>query len=342
MPDPRFLVVRLGSLGDIVHTFPAVAALRELFPTSQTIWLTHPRWKFLVETSRLATEVWTVESRSIASLGEVIHQIRQTSWDAAIDYQGLWKSATIPFFGRVPRRIGFSSRTVREFGVPVLYTDRVDAGAAHVAEQNGELSQRAGAKLAIAPFSLQIPGVDQSAACAFLRDQKIKRYVVLSPGGGWRSKCWPAERFGTLARRLRESLTLHCVVNIGPGDDDLVQPLLATAAGDGAPPIFNGTLGQLMALLKGAACIIAGDTGPLHLAVALGTPSVALFGPTNPDRNGPFRGPAAASSTARDIVLRAPGVVTTHKRRDVSDPSMLALTVDQVFDSVQECLGASA
>ena len=340
MVDPPFLVVRLGSLGDIVHTFPAVAALRESFSASQIIWLTHPRWRFLVETSGLASEVWAVESRSLASLGEAIHQIRQNTWDAAIDYQGLWKSATLPFFGRVPRRIGFSSRTVREFGVPLLYTDAVHSTATHVAEQNGQLSQRAGAKLATAPFSLQIPAVDQSAACAFLREQKIERYVVLSPGGGWRSKCWPAERYGALARRLSESLALRCVVNIGPGDDDLAPPLLA-ASGAAAPPVFHGTLGQLMALLKGAACIVAGDTGPLHLAVALGTPSVPLFGPTNPARNGPFRGPSAAPSTC-DIVLRAPGVVTTHRRRNEPDPSMLALTVDQVFDSVKQCLGALA
>ena len=339
MPDARFLVVRLGSLGDIVHTFPAVAALRESLPSAQIVWLTHPRWKFLVETTRLASEVWTVESRSLPSLRESIRRIRQNCWTAAIDYQGLWKSATLPFFGRAPRRIGFSSRTVREFGVPLLYTDRVDASAAHIAEQNGELSQRAGAKLATASFSLQIPAEEQSVVCSFLREKQLDRYVVISPGGGWRSKCWPAERFGALARLLAESLAFRCVVNIGPGDEDLVQPLLA-AAGNSSPVVYRGSLGQLMALLKGAAGIIAGDTGPLHLAVALGTPSVALFGPTDPARNGPFR--TERSAMQSDIVLRAPGVVTSHKRRNLPDASMLALTVEQVFDSVQKLLGAPA
>src|ERR1700722_16031682 len=120
MAERRFLVVRLGSLGDIVHTFPAVAALRESFPTSEIVWLTHPRWRALIDSSSLASEVWTVETRALSSLRDVIRHLRQKPWTAAIDYQGLWKSAMLPFFAGVKRRIGFSSATIREFGVPVL------------------------------------------------------------------------------------------------------------------------------------------------------------------------------------------------------------------------------
>src|SRR6202007_1409636 len=93
MSEPRFLVVRLGSLGDIVHTFPAVAGLRKSFPSSDIIWATHPRWKFRVAISSLASEVWTVETRSLPSLRETLRRIRHKRWDASIDYQGLWKSA---------------------------------------------------------------------------------------------------------------------------------------------------------------------------------------------------------------------------------------------------------
>jgi heptosyltransferase I len=338
MSEPRFLVVRLGSLGDIVHTFPAVAALRESFPSAEIVWLTHPRWKFLIETSRLASDIWTVESRSLPSVRDIIRRIRQSSWTAAIDYQGLWKSATLPFFGGIPRRIGFSSRSVREFGVPVLYSDRVNVRTSHIADENGQLSQRAGAKFPTAAFTLQIPEIDQSAICTFLREHQIQRYIVLSPGGGWHSKCWPAERFGALAQRLRESFGMRAIINIGPGDEHLLQPLLA-ASGRSSPAVFKGTLGQLMALLKGAVGIVAGDTGPLHLAVALGTWSVALYGPTNPARNGPFRGPG--ESPQRDTVLRHAGAVTSHQRRDEADPSMLALSVDEVFAAVEKSLGAS-
>ena len=156
MPEPRFLVVRLGSLGDIVHTFPAVSGLRDTFPNAEIVWLTHPRWKLLVESSRLASQVWATETRSILSLRRIIEALRTTRWDAAIDYQGLWKSAALPFFGGIKRRIGFSSETIREFGVPVLYTDRVDCTAIHIADQNGELSLRAGARQAVSPFTLKL------------------------------------------------------------------------------------------------------------------------------------------------------------------------------------------
>jgi ADP-heptose:LPS heptosyltransferase len=340
MPEPRFLVVRLGSLGDIIHTFPAVAALRESFPSARIVWLTHPRWAFLVQSSRLATEVWSMETRALSSLRETLRRLRQIPWSAAIDYQGLWKSAMLPFFGGVTRRIGFSSATIREFGVPVLYTERVKTSKAHIAEQNGDLSLRAGAHRGTAPASLQIPQEDQAAVGSHLLAQRLDRYIVLSPGGGWRSKCWPAERFGVLCRKLHDSLELRCVVNVGPGDDELATALVG-ASGDAAPFLYGGNLGELMALLRGASCIVAGDTGPLHLAAALGTPTVALFGPTDPARNGPYRSDEAPGSEHKHIVLRAAGVRTTHKRDSQPHPSMLALSVDQVFDAVCRCIGAA-
>jgi heptosyltransferase I len=338
MSEPRFLVVRLGSLGDIIHTFPAVAALRESFSAARIVWLTHPRWGFLVQSSGLASEVWTVETRALSSLRRMIRRVRQVSWSGAIDYQGLWKSAMLPFFGGVRRRIGFSSATIREFGVPLLYTERVRTSKTHIAEQNGELSICAGAQRGIASVTLQIPQRDQAAVCARLRAQGLDRYIVLSPGGGWRSKCWPAERFAALCRKLRESLGLRCLVNAGPDDDDLAASL-ASASGDADPFVYRGSLGELMALLRGAACIVSGDTGPLHLAVALGTPAVALFGPTDPARNGPYPGDATPSSSQKNIVLRAPNVRTTHARGSQPHPSMLAISVDQVFDAVSRRVG---
>jgi heptosyltransferase-1 len=338
MPEPRFLVVRLGSLGDIIHTLPAVAALRESFPAANIVWLTHPRWAFLVQSSGLASEVWTVETRALSSLRQVIPRLRQGNWSAAIDYQGLWKSAMLPFLGGVTRRIGFSSATVREFGVPLLYTERANTSKAHIADQNGDLSLLAGAQRGTAPISLQIPRQDQAAVCARLRAQGLDRYIVLSPGGGWRSKCWPIERFAALCRKLRASRNLRSVVNIGPDDSDLVAPFLA-ACGDADPLVYRGSLGELMALLRGAACIVSGDTGPLHLAVALGTHAVALFGPTDPARNGPYSGSTTQLSEQKNTVLRVSGVRTTHARGSQPHPSMLGIAVDQVFEAVARQVG---
>jgi len=338
MSEPRFLVVRLGSLGDIIHTFPAVAALRESFPQAQIVWLTHPRWSFLVHRSNLASKVWTVETRALASLREVTRRLRQNPWSAAIDYQGLWKSAMLPFLGGVTRRIGFSSATIREFGVPILYTERVKTRKAHVAEQNGDLSLRADSQRGTAPVNLQIPERDRVSVCSVLRAQRLERYVVLSPGGGWRSKCWPAERYGALAHKLWEAAGVRCVVNAGPGDNDLAAVLVGSSGG-AEPFVYSGDLGELMALLKGAACVVGGDTGPVHLAAALDTPVVALFGPTDPARNGPYSNTRETSCEQNNIVLRALGVRTTHARHAQTHPSMLTITVDAVFDAVCRSIG---
>jgi heptosyltransferase-1 len=121
----------------------------------------------------------------------------------------------------------------------------------------------------------------------------------------------------------------------------LAAPLVA-ASGDAAPFVYRGSLGELMTLLRNAACVVGGDTGPLHLAAALGTPTVALFGPTDPARNGPYRGGDTQPSNRKDIVLRAVAVRTTHQRGSQPHPSMLAITVDQVFDAVCRCVGVAA
>jgi heptosyltransferase-1 len=126
---------------------------------------------------------------------------------------------------------------------------------------------------------------------------------------------------------------LRCVVNYGPGEDDLALAV-GECSGDAEPVPYNGPLGPLMALLRNAACIVGGDTGPLHLAIALGTPAVAIYGPTDPIRNGPYRSNA--------IVLRAPNVATTHTRNDQTDPSMLQIQVPEVFAAIRQCLGVSA
>jgi heptosyltransferase-1 len=359
MAEQRFLVVRLGSLGDIVHTFPAVSALRESFPRAEIIWLTQQRWKPLVASSGLASRIWVTDTRKLSASVKTIREIRARRFAAAIDYQGLWKSASLPFLARVPRRIGFSAESIREAGVPLLYTETVQALSAHVADQNGELSRLAGARNPVAPFSLHVSPVGDDALFKFLRSRNVDRYVVLSPGGGWRSKCWPAERFGALCQLIASSRGCACVVNYGPGEEDLAAQV-RSSSGPGEPLLFNGEIGPLMSLLRNAICVVGGDTGPLHLAAGLATPVIALFGPTDPVRNGPYHVPEAGSvstsagttigknarakpatsNNTRDIVLRAPNVVTTHSRSEITHPSMLELQVDEVFDAVRRTLQA--
>jgi len=327
MTEPRFLVLRLGSLGDIVHTFPAVSGLRNSFPNAEIIWLTHPKWEFIVKSSALASEVWTIDTRDWSNLRGMLNRIRQHRFETAIDYQGLWKSAAIPLLARIPRRIGFSSETVRETGVSWLYTERVRvASGRHIADQNGELSLRAGASPAIGDVNLRVAGEDEKIVRARLATEGIDDYVVLSPGGGWRSKCWPAERYGLLALKIFQNFGLRSVINLGPGEDDLAEAVMRSA-GPAQPMSFSGSLGHLLALLKNASAVVAGDTGPLHLADALGSRVVAIFGPTDPKRNGLYG--------KSGIVLRWEGAARTHKRNLETDESLLHITVDEVLEALR-------
>lgn len=326
MTEPRFLIVRLGSLGDILHSFPAVSGLRNSFSNAEIIWLTHPKWEFLVRTFECASDVWTVDTRDWNNVRSILQRIHRHRFDTAIDYQGLWKSAAFPFLARVPRRIGFSSATVRESGVPLLYTDRVNVNSAqHIVDQNAELSVRAGAKEPTHSVRLKLNPEDERIVAARLLQEGIDDYVVLSPGGGWRSKCWPPDRYGLLAKKLAADFSIRSVINVGPGEDDLASAV-SQNAGDSRPLHFSGSLGQLMSLLNGASAVVAGDTGPLHLADALGTKVIAIFGPTDPARNGPYH----RSGT----VLRWEGATTTYKRGAESDESLLHISVDEVLQAL--------
>jgi ADP-heptose:LPS heptosyltransferase len=326
MTEARFLIVRLGSLGDILHAFPAVSGLRDSFPNAEIVWLTHPKWEFLVKTCACTSYVWTVDTRDWANLRSILQRIRRHQFHTAIDFQGLWKSAAIPFLARVPQRIGFSATTVREWGVPLLYTDRVNANSAqHIADQNGELPLRSGAKRPTGSVKLTLNPEDERIVAARLLQEGIDNYVVLNPGGGWRSKCWPADRYGLLAKKLATDFSIRSVINVGPGEDDLATAI-SQSAGDARPLHFSGNLGQLMALLNGASAVVAGDTGPLHLADTLGTKIVAIFGPTDPARNGPYH----RSGT----VLRWEGAVTTYKRGAEPDESLLHISVDEVLQAL--------
>ncbi len=159
-------------------------------------------------------------------------------------------------------------------------------------------------------------------------------YFVASPGGGWKSKCWPPERYGALCAELWRKYGLRAVVNAGPGEESLAAAVVAAAQATGRAGRASSSLKELAALLAGAKLVVAADTGPLHLAAALGTRVVALFGPTDPARNGPLPG---------GVVVRNAGAeATTYKRGDVYSPAMLSLTVDQVFAAAVQQMSVTA
>jgi heptosyltransferase-1 len=209
----------------------------------------------------------------------------------------------------------------------MFYSRQVIARGSHIVEQNLSLAET------IARCPLEISKID------FPHDQTVEKqcgdrfqfsindFVLLNPGAGWGAKQWPAERYGQVARRLAED-GVKSLINFGPGEKPLMQAV--ELASEGTARGVACSLTELIALTRRARLFIGGDTGPMHLAAALGIPVVAIFGPTNPARNGPFG--------TRSIVLRSPASPTTHSRRAKPDPGILEISVDGVVGAARKLL----
>jgi heptosyltransferase-1 len=331
MADRRFLLVRLGSLGDIIHALPSAAALRDTFPQAQIDWAVEPRWVRLLNGNPDVNNVITANRTSPGGIAATLKRIRSPQYRCTVDFQALYKSALLAFASGAPRRIGFKSSYAREGFAAVLYTERLNPRGPHKVDHNLTLVQAAGAEWPEKPrFPLAIDPEDEQSVVGKLAAAGIQEFFVLNPGGGWLSKCWPASRYGELHRKLASRLGCRGIVTVGLGEEKLAQELIESA-GEQPPTALLLPLGPLMALLRQAKFVVSADTGPLHLASALGTPVVGLYGPTDPARNGPF--------SRADVVVRNPHAsVTTYRRDQSHSPAMLSITVEQVVEAVERRL----
>jgi heptosyltransferase I len=335
MAEPRFLLVRLGSMGDIIHALPAAAALRDAFPAGQIDWAVEPRWARLLQNNPDLNRVIAAHRTSAAGILSTLKTVRAAAYTCAIDFQALYKSALLAFVSGAPRRIGFTSSYAREGLAAILYTERLNPRGPHKVDHNLTLARAAGANKPAAPrFPLSIDPEDEAAVSRELSTRGIGDYFILNPGGGWMSKCWPAERYGELHRKIAARFGWRGIVSFGPGEERLAEEVIR-AAGEPAPAAIPLALGPLMALLRCAKFVVSADTGPLHLASALGAPVIGLYGPTDPSRNGPY--------SSADLAVRNPHAsVTTYRREASYSPAMLSITVDQVLDAIVLRLGLGA
>jgi lipopolysaccharide heptosyltransferase I len=329
MADPRFLLVRMGSMGDVIHAIPAASAIRDTFPDARIDWAIDPKWARLLEGNPDITEVIAADRKSAGSVISTPCKMRAAKYTCAIDFQALYKSALLAFASGAPRRVGFQSSYAREGLASLLYTDCLNPRGPHKVDHNLTLAEFAGAKQSAPRFPLAIHTEDEERAARELAAHSLADFYVLNPGGGWLSKCWPAQRYGELHRALAERYGWRGVVTFGPGEESLAREVVQ-AAGDPAPVAILLGLGPLMALMRRAKFVVSADTGPLHLAAALDVPVVGLFGPTDPARNGPY-----SLDPSRHIVLRNPqNCETTYRRGKTYSPAMLSLGVPQVAEAI--------
>lgn len=330
MDEPRFLVLRMSALGDIIHTLPAVRALRESFPQATIDWLVDQKWASILEGNPCANNVIAMDRGSWQSVVACVRRLRKAKYTVAIDFQSLYRSAIFGWLSGAPQRLGFDANYSRESGAALFYTSVIQPRRTHKVEHNLELVEAAGARASEIRFPLPIAAETVEEVKSILTAKGVDGYFVLSPGGGWGSKCWPPERYGELHHALAERYGWRGVISFGPRESDLAERV-RRSAGSPEPIAEMFNLKQLAALLQRAKFLVAGDTGPLHLASALGIPVVGLYGPTDPSRNGPY--------SPRDIVVRRaqPGE-TTYRRSSSPSHAMLAITVEDVLDAVERRL----
>jgi heptosyltransferase I len=283
----RFLIVRLGALGDVVHAIPVAAALRTRFPDARIDWLVDPRYAELLQlVSGIDALVPVDPRRGLRPLYSTILRLRRARYDAVLDLQGLLKSSVLARLAGAKITIGFPRVHLREPMARVFYSHAPDPGpATHVVHKNLALLEAVDVHDRRPYFPLDVPTTE--AAERLLARHGERGYALINPGAAWPNKRWRPERFGAAADAIRQWVGVASVVLWGPGEHALAEAVVASSSGAAelAPPT---SIVDICAIARGAKVMLSGDTGPLHLAAAVGTPVVALFGPTCAERNGPW------------------------------------------------------
>jgi heptosyltransferase-1 len=344
----RVLVVRLSAMGDIIHGIPAIAALRRERPNLQIGWLVEQRWMELLcahppERLRPRSEMkplvewvhvsdfkgWRKALASAATWHDMtgcMREVRAMKYDVALDLQGAVRSAIAARLSGAKSRVGAAEP--RELPARKFYTALIATPGAHVVEHALSLvSAVAGEDLTYEPPVFPRDPATEAWADRFCSSMGFRRLAIINPGAGWGAKCWPAESYGEVARALAEH-GIAVMVNFGPDEEQLARQV-RDASGAVARPV-SCSVSELIALTRRASLLVGGDTGPMHLAAALGVPIVALFGPTRPERNGPY--------ATRSVVLRSPQSVDNSSHTDRPDRGLLSIKSEQVIVAAHDLL----
>lgn len=294
----KILIVKLGAVGDVVHSLPALHSLRKSFPHAFIAWAVERKSMDVITGNPDLDEVIIFERKELQRIfkadglfaayrffRQFAVKLKGYNFDLAIDFQTLFKSGIITFSSGAKQRIGFDKW--RELN-RLFTNERVRAISRHTVDKYLELVEAAGASPDASPVKIAYSSEDASYIDEFLNERKLedRPWVAINPGASWTSKLWPAERFAALCDILEDS-AIPVVVVWGPGEEPLVDAIVgATRSRPNVAP--STSIKQLACLLERSSLYIGGDTGPMHMAVAMGTPVVGIFGPSDPERNGPY------------------------------------------------------
>jgi heptosyltransferase-1 len=331
MSVPSVLIVRLGALGDVVHAMPVVSALQDAWPGVRIGWLVRAAYAGLVALVDGVARIHVVRGTPDMA---AVRDMRAAGYDVCLDLQGLLKSAVYARASGAHRVLGFSKDLVREATATLAYTETGGVPGGHVIDMNVSLLARLGITPSTRPsVRLTVPASDVVASAHALLGGPEVPFALCNPGAGWPNKQWPAQRFGHLADRLLAEQGLRTLVLWGPGEASLAAEVVRASETDAAVMAPQSEIPDILALARAARVVVAGDTGPLHLAAAVGAPLVGLYGPTPPERNGPW-------SPQDRCVSRHAACRCVFKRRCTADPWCLGqITVDEVAAAVTARLG---
>ena len=343
----RILIVRLSALGDIVHAIPVLAAITRQWPDAKVDWLVEHAYapilslvtglhrRVVVRGPASAETADTIAFGGLAGYASAAAHLRAQRYDAALDLQGLIKSATWARLSGAQRVIGFDAAQLREPLAGRLYSETVlPPDHVHVIHKNLSLLKALG--IDSAPMELPLaPAASPATLEAIAAMGGARNYVVLNPGAAWPNKRWPAECFGALASALFGRTQLRSLVTWGPSERDLADAVCRESDG-AAQPAPPTAIADLAVLVRDAALVISGDTGPLHIAAAMGAPLVGLYGPTWPERNGPWH-------ADDEVISRAGECVCHHKRQCLrGSPCIDDIAIHEVVVAAERRLATAA
>ena len=329
-------MVRLSSIGDIVHALPAVAALGQSFPQAVIHWLIESRYASLLAGNpyvhriiALDTLSWRGRLPPASVVEEIVRTLvglRGGAYEVAVDFQGLWKSALIALMSGAKQRVGLAGRWLREPNAAVLYTERVSAeGRQHVVEESLALVEHLGAR--VGPWQFPLPHTPEAEQYVDTQLARLEAqdFMLINPGGGWKAKRWAPENYALLLRQLEPRFSGWILLTGSPEEHEMISGIL-DSAGTKRAVYLPSSVVQFIALARRAKLFLGGDTGPLHLAAAVGTPLVAIHGPTDPARNGPFN--------QADIALYNQAPVN-HSRRNTDASYIEGISVESVREAIE-------